>query len=79
MFKFPLAIMKIYEAMLMDSDIEGVNEIFEALGNEGAKNPSGPAFQTEFIIEQARKIDIEAEWIYELRQEYKNQMIKNKE
>lgn len=70
MFKFPLAIMKIFEQQMLNSSIEGLNDLINSLYLEETY-----PITFEQVISIAQKIKVTGERVNELKKQYEN-MIK---
>ena len=68
MFKFPLAIMDLFQKDLLESDLEGINNLFESW-NEGEIE-----YEPETIIQKARNMKVSSEDVTELKRAYKKEM-----
>ena len=63
MFKFPMAILDIFKKDLLKMDLEEINNFLEGVNSSDSNN-----YDSEFIIEWARKIQIskiEVLWLRE--------------
>jgi len=74
MFKFPLAIMAIFEKAMLEMDLEQINDLFESLNSESELANTSISYDPEYIISKARGIKISSEEIDELKKKYQEEM-----
>jgi len=77
MFKFPLAIMEILQDRLLDSDLEGVNDIIMGLRNIDFKSKTWPLPSIEEIIDKTKNVQVTKSDILALKKEYDTNIAKN--